>query len=84
MSSMLLDQLLDPLAQSFSEQQARQILEWRLDGEACDRLARLREGANEGTLSEEDAIEYRRWVDDLDVIALIQAKARQALTRNAA
>ena len=81
---MLLDQLLDPLAQSFSEQQARQILEWRLDSDTRDHLDRLREGANEGNLSDEESNEYRRWVDDLDVIAIIQAKARQALTRNAA
>lgn len=83
-SENLLEQLLDPLAQSFSDQQARQILAWRLHGEAQDRLDHLREGANHGTLSPDEAAEYRRWVEDLDIIALIQAKARQALDKSAA
>ena len=84
MSGTLLDKLLDPLARSFSKDQARQIMRWRLDAETQTRLERLRNGANEGTLSHEEEAEYRRWVEDLDVIAIIQAKARQSLAEDAA
>lgn len=84
MTSSLLDQLLDPLAQSFTAQQARQILDWHLDTEGMKRLELLRERANEGSLSEEDDVEYKRLIEDLDVAALIQAKARQTLAKNAA
>lgn len=84
MTASLLDRLLDPLAQSFTVQQARQILEWHLDAEGLNRLELLRERANEGNLSEEDDAEYKRLVEDLDVIALIQAKARRTLAKDAA
>ena len=84
MSVAPLDQLLDPLARSFSGEQARQIVDWRLDTETESRLEQLRTGANEGTLTPSEEAEYRRWVEDLDVIAIIQAKARQALTKDAA
>lgn len=78
MSEFLLDELLDPLARTFSEQQARKILSWELSSELKIRMDHLRTGANEGTLSAEEDEEYKRLVEELDTIALIQLKARRA------
>ncbi len=84
MADSLLDHLLEPLAQSFTEQQARQIMEWRLDPSQEERLQSLREKANEGKLTEEEELEYKRFVEDLDVIAIIQSKARLSQSKSAA
>ena len=84
MTSSLLDCLLDPLARTLSRQQADQILSWRLDANSQARLAELREKANDGLLSAVEDEEYKRFVEDLDTIAIIQAKARQAPSADAA
>lgn len=77
MSQFLLDQLLDPLTASFSDRQVEQILSWQMDSELENRLNYLRERANEGLLSEEEDSEYKQFVEDLDLISLIQLKARK-------
>ena len=74
----LLDLLLDPLARSFSKSQAQQILCWKLTPEQERRFEFLREGANDGSLSADEDSEYKQWVDALDVIAIIQTKARRS------
>ncbi len=84
MTPSILDHLLDPLAASFSQQQTERVLAWRLDPAQQKRLDYLREQANEGQLSEDEEREYHRFIEDLDVIATIQAKARQAPSQDAA
>ena len=77
MSQFLLDQFLDPLTASFSDRQVEQILFWQMDTELENRLNYLREQAKEGLLSEEEDSEYKQFVEDLDLISLIQLKARR-------
>ncbi len=61
MSEAPLDQLLDPLTRSLSDKQVRQIMNWRLNSETQTRLERLRNGANEGTLSPDEAARWNRF-----------------------
>jgi hypothetical protein len=79
-----LDLLLDPLAQSFTEGQAAQILDWKLQPEQEERLAYLRHGANEGNLTTDETEEYQRLIEDLDLIAIIRIKTLQSLSKTAA
>ena len=79
-----LDRLLDPVADTFSKDQARKILEIRADPELRARIEVLREKANEGSLSPDEEVEYRDFVEALDVISILQAKARAILEETAA
>lgn len=81
MTASLLDRLLDPLAASFSEKQAEQVLGWRPDADLQERIDFLRAAANEGRLTPDEEAEYKLLVEDLDMIAIIQAKARQTCSR---
>lgn len=79
-----LDRLLNPVADTFSESQARKILEIRADSELEARIEVLREKANEGTLTPEEDAEYKDFVEAVDVISILQAKARAILEKTAA
>jgi len=79
-----LDRLLNPVADTFSESQARKILEIHPDPELQARIAVLREMANEGTLSDEEDAEYKDFIEAVDVISILQAKARAILEKTAA
>ena len=79
-----LDRLLNPVADTFSESQARKILEIRADAELQARIEALREKSNEGTLSSEEDAEYKDFVEAADVISILQAKARTILEKTAA
>lgn len=79
-----LDRLLNPVADTFSESQARKILEIRADPELQERIAVLREKANEGTLSCEEDAEYKDFVEAVDVLSILQAKAQAVLEKTAA
>jgi hypothetical protein len=79
-----LDRLLNPVADTFSESQARKILEIRADAELQARIEALREKANEGTLSSEEDAEYKDFIEAVDVISILQAKARAILEKTAA
>ena len=79
-----LDRILSPIADTFSESQARQILEIRADSELQERIEVLREKATEGNLSPEEDAEYRDFIEALDVLSILQAKARAILEDTAA
>lgn len=77
-----LDRLLDPVTETFSPEVARAIINLRADCELEEHINILRQKANEGTLSAEEDEEYKDFVEAVDVISIIQAKARQSLARN--
>ena len=74
-----LDQFLDPLTGCLSPEIARQIASWRPDDNLRARIEELGRKANEGSLTPEEDDEYRNHIDDGDLIALLQAKARRLL-----
>ena len=79
-----LDHLPDPIANTFTVEQARVILGLRADPELRERIEVLRAKANDGTLTEEEDSEYKEFVEALDVISILQAKARKIVDQNAA
>lgn len=78
-----LDRFLEPVTDALTPDVARALAELRADAELQDRIDELRRKANEGTLTPEDEAEYKDFVEAVDVLSIIQAKARQSLTKNA-
>jgi hypothetical protein len=79
-----LDRLLEPLADAMTPEVARRVVDIRLDSEMQAELESLRAGANEGSLTPEQERRYKRLVEALDTLAVIQLKARRALADHAA
>ncbi len=74
-----LDRLLDPVVESFTPAVARKIMSLRADPALEQHISKLRCKANEGTLTPEEDAEYRDFVESVDVISILQARARQFL-----
>ena len=78
-----LDRFLDPEDGCLTPEVARRIVDWRPDDQLRKRIDELGHKANEGTLTPDEDEEYREYIDEGDVIALLQAKARRLLSRSA-
>jgi hypothetical protein len=60
---------------------AAKVAELRADDAMQDRIDYLAERSNEGTLSEDERDEYAGYLHAIDVIAVLQAKARAMLRK---
>ena len=76
-----LDRLLEPLTNAFTPEVASAVLEIHVDSELEDHINELRRKANEGTLTAAEDAEYKDFVEAVDLISIMQAKARRSLTR---
>ena len=79
----LLDELLDPLVGCFSRRVAQKLVALRADEKTQQRLNELAEKANEGELTEAEHQEYDFYVQAIDLIGVLQAKARRYLKNHA-
>jgi hypothetical protein len=77
-----LDQFLDPVGGCLTPQVAQRIVDWRPTEQLRKRIEELGRKADGGTLTPEEDAEYREYIDEGDVIALLQAKARRLLARS--
>lgn len=77
--SAILDKLLEPLARCFTPAVAKQIAEVRADQETQARIDELAAKCNEGELTEAEEREYRAYVEAIELIGILQAKARAIL-----
>jgi hypothetical protein len=75
----VLDRLLDPLAHSLSPDAARTVVGFRASSEIQARLDELAEKSNEGQLTPDERREYEDYLEAIDFVAVLQAKAREAL-----
>ncbi len=82
-STAILDNLLEPVAECFSPQIARQLVQLRADAATQARIDELAEKANEGELSDEERQEYAAYVDAINFVGILQAKARRILASGA-
>jgi hypothetical protein len=78
-----LELILEPMAESFSTDFARKLVELRAPDVLQDRVDQLATKANEGTLTEAEEGEYRDYIDTANVLAIIQSKARRFLQQHA-
>jgi hypothetical protein len=74
-----LDGLLEPLSRCLDADSARRVVELQVATSIQERIATLAERANEGTLSDDERLEYEALVNATDFIAILQLKARQHL-----
>ena len=80
----VLDRLLDPLGRILTPEVAGKLIDYRFDAKAQSRIDKLARKCNEGRLSEAERREYETYVQTIDFISILQAKARAVLKRAAA
>jgi hypothetical protein len=78
-----LDRLLTPWASSLSLDAARQLIDIPIDPTTEARIHELAEKANEGELTPDERDEYEQFIDGMDLIAILQIKARKRLSAQA-
>ncbi len=76
-----MDSLLTPLAECFTPDSAERLLRFQVEPDTRARVEGLAHKANEGTLSDVERDEYLDFVEAMDLIALLQAKARKIVDR---
>ena len=77
-----LDLFLDPVTDAFTPELAEAVVNIRADAQTQARIERLREKANDGTLTPEEEADYREFVEAVDIISIIQSKARKFLVKH--
>jgi hypothetical protein len=80
----ILAQLLEPIAQCMTPELAQRIADLRASPEAQARIDELADKCNEGELTPAEAAEYDSYVDAIDLIAVLQAQARDVLKAHGA
>ena len=79
MVSSILDQMLQPATDQMPPDFARKLLDLRASPELLTRIENLRAKANSGEISHDDELEYKEFVEAVDIISLLQNKARKIL-----
>jgi hypothetical protein len=77
----ILDQILGSITESLTPELAERILQFRLDAETQSRIEVLAEKANEGLLSEDERAEYLEYIEAMDWVGILKAKACAVLGR---
>jgi hypothetical protein len=77
------DRLLKPLTDCLTPDVARRIIEARLDPETQGLIDDLAHKANRGTLTEEERGQYAELVEYIDLVGIINARARLLLRDSA-
>jgi hypothetical protein len=79
--SAILDKMLEPVARCFTPAVAEQVAALRADPVIQTRIDELAAKCNEGELTPEEQREYDAYVESIDLIGLLQSKARALLKR---
>lgn len=79
--SVLLDELMEPLARCLDAVTAERIAAFQIAPSVQDRVATLAHKANQGMIAEAERSEYEALVSAADFIAILQLKARRGLTQ---
>ena len=73
------EQMLQPVTDCLTPDVAERIVSARLDAATQARIDELASKANRGTLSDEERDEYAQFVEYIDLVGIIKAKARRML-----
>ena len=74
-----LDRMLQPVTDAMPVEFARKLVSLRADDDLMAQIEPLREKASCGSLSVDEESEYKEFVEAVDVISILQAKARKVL-----
>lgn len=75
--SAILDKMLEPVTRCLTPAVAKRITELRADSVTQARIDELAAKCNEGALTEAEQREYGAYMDAIDLIGILPAKARQ-------
>lgn len=75
----VLDEVLEPVARCFTPDVASHVAALRADPKLQARLDALAQKANDGELTDDEREQYEAYVEAIDLISILQAKARQVL-----
>ncbi len=76
-----LNRLLEPFADCLTPDVAAKVADLRADPVTQERIDYLADQSNEGLLNDQEREEYAGYLHAIDVIAVLQAKARAFLRR---
>jgi hypothetical protein len=74
-----LDGLLEPLSRCLDMESARRVIELQIAAPVQERIDTLAEKANEGTMKDDERLEYEALVNAADFISILKLKARRHL-----
>jgi hypothetical protein len=77
-----LDRFLEPMTDALSPEVARRIVALRASPDIQARADELARKANAGELTPDEDAEYKEFVEAVDVVSIIQAKARRFLAQH--
>ena len=80
----VLDEILDPVTNAFSRDVARALVKIKAGEAVQARIADLAGKCNEGRLTTEEQAEYESCVQAVDMVSVLQAKARVWLAHHRA
>jgi hypothetical protein len=83
MNTSVLDRFLGPLTDCLTSEVAERIVNLQLDPQSQARLDELAEKANEGQLTENERQEYEEFVEGIDLMGILKARARTVLVKHA-
>lgn len=75
-----LDRLLDPIARCLTAEVARRLVEIRTDPITQARIDQLADKANQGILTPAELAEYQGFVEAIDIVSVLRAKAHKVLS----
>jgi len=78
----VLDDILEPVTNAFSHDVAQALVNIRTGEAAQARMADLAEKCNDGLLTPAEQAEYETYVHAVDMVSVLQAKARIWLARH--
>lgn len=76
-----LDQLLDPVADCLTPEVAQRLISLRFEDQFQLQLDELATKASQGLLTADEHSEYEQYVEGIDLIGILKAKADQALSQ---
>ena len=79
----VLDRFLRPFAECLTPEVAQRIVDLELDPHSQSRLDELAAKANEGHLTDGERQEYEEFVEGIDLIGILKARARTVLVKHA-
>jgi len=75
------DRFLNPIAECFTPDVAQRIVDVEADAQTIQRLEQLRAKANAGMLTDAERAEYEEFVEGMDLLSILKAKARAVLAK---
>ena len=82
MLNTVLDRFLRPFTDCLTPEVAQRIANLQLDAQSQARLDELAAKANEGQLTDDERQEYEEFVEGIDLMGILKARARSVLARS--